>query len=153
VKPANVFLTPSGAKLLDFGIAKVMAEGTHTLAPASPTTSGIGAFTPGYAAPEQWLRKLGSTGPWTDVYAFALLFVERMTGKPALVGDDPQQLMGATLDAEDRPLPSSRGAKVTPAVDAVFQRALAVDPHTRYRSMKSFWSSLVAASRGLADEV
>jgi formylglycine-generating enzyme required for sulfatase activity len=151
LKPANVVLaqTPEGVvpKLLDLGIAKVMTESTPTAQYSAPTTTGIGAFTPGYAAPEQWLRKLGATGPWSDVYSFALLCVELLIGKPALQGDDAQQLMGATIDREDRPVPSARGAQVSPVVDAVFHRALAVEPRIRYATMRAFWSELLAAHR------
>ncbi len=151
VKPANVFLarTPRGvsAKLLDLGIAKVMSEGSGTAAIGALTVGGFGAFTPNYSAPEQWLRKLGATGPWTDVYAFALLCVELLTDRPALRGDEPGQFMGATTDRDDRPTPSARGALVVAAVEDVFARALAIDPHDRYRNLRAFWEALRTAAK------
>ncbi|MBI4704055.1 MAG: protein kinase [Deltaproteobacteria bacterium] len=145
VKPANVFLAKRDgsvtAKLLDFGVAKVMAA-TGPAALRDPTKDGLAAFSMEYAAPEQWMRKYGATGPWTDVYALALICVELLTERPALDGDDYQQLLGATLDPE-RPTPNRRGASVPEAVERLFAAALAIDPGTRPRHAGEFWDELV----------
>ena len=152
VKPANIFLVRTEGepriKLLDFGMAKVMTE-TGTEAFNTPTQGGIVGLTPTYAAPEQWQKKLGATGPWTDVYALALVLVEMLTDQPALVGDDLPQLMAATLDPE-RPTPKARGADVSPEVEAVFLEALAIPPQDRFRSARAFWDALEAAAGGLS---
>jgi serine/threonine-protein kinase len=149
VKPENIFLvrgTRGGmaTKLLDFGIAKVMTS-TGSAALNDPTLKGSGGLTPQYAAPEQWNLKYGHTGPWSDVYALALVCVELLTGKRALEGNEPGQLFGATIDPE-RPTPSRRGVAVSAPVEQVFLRALAVRPEQRYREMRSFWDALRAAS-------
>ena len=73
VKPENlVLMRVSGEqtiKVLDFGIAKVLTQhSTFTAAPAA-TQKNPTAFTPGYGAPEQFNKKRGATGPWTDVFA------------------------------------------------------------------------------------
>jgi formylglycine-generating enzyme required for sulfatase activity len=150
IKPANIFLArgPDGvsSKLLDFGIAKVMTA-TGSAALRDPTMKGFGGFTMQYGAPEQWNRKYGATGPWTDVYALALVAVEMLIGEPALQGDEPGQFFGATIDPHDRPTPSARGAAVFASVEDVFRKALAVAPGERYRDAKAFWEALLGAQR------
>jgi serine/threonine-protein kinase len=73
IKPGNVMLTATGAKILDFGIA--------TLAGAQPTTDGPLIGTPAYTAPE---RLAGTTGPASDVYALGALLYEALTGRKAV---------------------------------------------------------------------
>ena len=83
-------------KVLDFGVAKMMSDNTQLKAAMAKTGMNITSFTPQYGAPEQFSRSYGATGPWTDVYALALVAVEMLTGKPALDGDDIVQLAFAT---------------------------------------------------------
>jgi len=111
VKPENIYLTQvSGQrtlKVLDFGIAKVLSQhAVFTAAPAATQPSAT-AFTPLYGAPEQFNKKRGATGPWTDVFALALIFVELATGERALHGDDATQLYIAAAD------PASRSGRST----------------------------------------
>jgi eukaryotic-like serine/threonine-protein kinase len=154
VKPANVFLTAdAGPKLLDFGIAKVMEAGA-TAENAQRTEGGAGAFTPYYAAPEQLDPRLGATGPWTDVYGFALVLVEMLANKPPMDGSDLVSVVAQATDPARRPTPRSLGVRAPDAVEAVFQRALAVSPRTRFPDMASFWDALTSANRlGLSGKV
>ncbi|HEX3345722.1 MAG TPA: hypothetical protein VHS09_14160, partial [Polyangiaceae bacterium] len=108
------------------------------------TGAAIQAFTPLYGAPEQFARKYGATGPWTDVFAFALVLVEVMTGRPALDGADTTQLFVSSMRLDRRPTPRAAGLEVTDAVELVFARALAVDPKARFPSVGAFWPALVA---------
>lgn len=156
IKPANIFIirTKSGssAKLLDFGMAKVMtATGTQGLHAA--TQGGLSGLTPSYAAPEQWDKKMSATGPWTDVYALALVLVELLTDQPALEGEDMPSLMSATLDEESRPTPLAKGAKVSAEVEAVFAKALSLMAKDRYLHAAEFWNALVevASTQGEVD--
>ena len=149
VKPGNFFLMAPGAasggatiKLLDFGIAKVMREGkTH----GKTASSGIVSFTPGYAAPEQIDARYGSTGPWTDVYGFALVLMEVLTDRRPFDATEIPALVQEVLDATRRPTPRLRGVPVPDAVEAVFARALAVDPRVRQRDAGELWAALQAA--------
>ncbi len=77
LKPANLFFTDVGGrttvKVLDFGIAKVMTEAAENGSAFEETGHSLKAFTAHYGAPEQFSRRYGATGPWTDVFALALL--------------------------------------------------------------------------------
>ena len=154
VKPPNIFVlgdprSPAATvKILDFGIAKVVQD-VQKMAGAFAKTSGqITSFTPAYGAPEQFSRAHGATGPWTDVFALALVCVEVLTQRDPLDGDDFMQLAYASSNPALRPTPRVRGvAGVSDAVEAVFARALAVKPQERYPSAGDFWNALrVAAS-------
>ena len=154
IKPGNLFLTRTSMgmtlKLLDFGLAKVMTD-NGTLGLQAPTQGALPGLTPAYAAPEQWDRQLGSTGPWSDVFSLALVFVELLTDKPALDGDDVPSYMAAVFDQDVRPTPKTRGAMVAPEVEAVFAKALAVYPKDRYREAGAFWNALVEASEKIGN--
>ena len=69
------------------------------------TSGQITSFTPAYGAPEQFSRTHGATGPWTDVFALALIFAEVCTGHEPLQGDDFVQLAVASGSTERRPTP------------------------------------------------
>ena len=155
IKPANLFVLGEGArhgratvKVLDFGVAKMMSDNTQLKAALAKTGMSITSFTPAYGAPEQFNRSYGATGPWTDVYALALVAVEMLTGKPALDGDDLIQLAFASGNPEKRPTPRALGANVSDPVERVFQRALAVRPDDRYARAREFWKDLEAAHAG-----
>lgn len=150
IKPSNIMLTQvlgrQTAKILDFGIAKIVQEtggGAHTTRDQGESSFG---FTPCYAAPEQWVARYGATGPWTDVFAFALVCVEYLSGQMGLPGDTIPHWMGASMDVTQRPTPRARGVDLGDAVEAVFQKALAVNPQERYRHMQAFWTDLKNAA-------
>ncbi len=150
VKPHNLFVTTAlgkrTIKVLDFGIAKMLADVPSITAALAATVQGPSTFTPRYGAPEQFNKQRGATGPWTDVFALALIFVELVTGKKALEGDDPTQLYVAAASTLERPTARARGADVSDEVDRVIERALAVDPKDRFPNATEFWDALVLAA-------
>lgn len=146
IKPANLFLTqtPRGItmKILDFGIAKAMQEGETATQVGTGTSSGFHAFSPLYGAPEQFFsRRYGASGPWTDVHALGLVMVEMITGKPALTGTDPAELLESST-REWRPTPRNMGIIVTDAVEWVFQKALARSSSDRFQDAKQLLEAL-----------
>jgi formylglycine-generating enzyme required for sulfatase activity len=153
IKPANIFVlgdphrSPT-LKVLDFGVAKMMSDNTQLKAAMAKTGMNITSFTPQYGAPEQFSRSYGATGPWTDVFALALVAVEMMTGRTALEGEDLVQLAFSSGNPQRRPTPRNLGVIVSDAVESVFEKAFAIAPHDRYARAREFWSALEQAHSG-----
>ncbi len=149
VKPANLFLAQiaerTTLKVLDFGIAKVLSEVSNLTQAMAETGGSVRSFTPQYGAPEQFHRKFGATGPWTDVFALALVLVEIVSGKLALEGSDTTQLYILSTDPTSRPTLRSSGIEVDDAVEQVITKALSVEPRARYLEAGAFWDALLAA--------
>lgn len=147
MKPENIFMARVAGeqviKILDFGIAKAMSVASQVVARSSQDAGG--PFTPAYAAPEQWLpKRFGRTGPWTDVWGLALTLVELLAGRPVIDGDNAA-MMGTATDLVRRPTPRAEGVPLGNEVEAVFVKALSVDPSDRYADVGEFWRALVAA--------
>ncbi len=158
IKPANIFVLGENPRLtatlkvLDFGVAKMMSDNTQLKAALAKTGMNITSFTPQYGAPEQFSRSYGATGPWTDVFALALVAVEMLTGKAALDGDEVVQLAFSSGNPQRRPTPRTLGVEVTDAVESVFAKALAVAPADRYPRAREFWAALEQAYGGFYSE-
>jgi hypothetical protein len=137
LKPENILLESAGAgtfvpRVIDFGIAKIVAPDEAPGSGKTRTASDSRAFTPLYAAPEQLAG--ARTGPWTDVHALGLLFVELVTGRPATDGDGE----GAMKRIDPvRPTPAACGVDVG-ALEPVLARALALRPSDRYADATAF---------------
>ncbi|WP_437586248.1 bifunctional serine/threonine-protein kinase/formylglycine-generating enzyme family protein [Sorangium sp. So ce1000] len=154
VKPANLFLAEIGGrrtlKVLDFGIAKVLGELSSMTQAMAETGNALRAFTVHYGAPEQFHPRFGATGPWTDVFALALVLIEVASGNRALLGSDVTQLYIAATDPAFRPSLRGAGVSAPDAVEAVVRRALAIDPRERYRTAGELWGALEAAMAAAA---
>jgi hypothetical protein len=142
IKPANIMAVPSEhgmmMRVLDFGIAKLVnpdeAAGTgHT------KTSGIPAFSPLYAAPEQ--IAFGRTGPWTDVHALGLILTELLTDQPPYRAEDMQ--LFEEIIAQKRPTPGIKGVEVG-AWEAVLRKAVSLSPSERWKSAADLLAALEA---------
>ena len=121
IKPANVMLTPSGGvKVMDFGIARAVADTSATM---TQTAAVIG--TAQYLSPEQ--ARGETVDARSDLYSAGCLLYELLVGRPPFVGDSPVSV--AYQHVREAPLPPSQlDPEITPEIDAVVLKALAKDP-------------------------
>ncbi len=152
VKPGNVMLTKSGAKLLDFGLARVekpiATDGGLSTLPtqAKPLTeegSLLGTFQ--YMAPEQLEGKKGD--PRTDIFALGSVVYEMVTGRRAFEGKSPASLIGAILKDEPQPIATIQ-PMAPPALERLVRRCLAKDPDERWQTA----ADLAAEVKWIAEE-
>ncbi|SCG65186.1 serine/threonine-protein kinase [Micromonospora humi] len=123
VKPANVMLTETGAKVLDFGIAAPAGPQHPVAGPAGEPLAG----TPAYFAPER--LDPGPTHPAGDVYALGVLLYRSLTGRPPL----PVRTWDDVVELRDRrpPVPPPRVPGLPADVADLVLACLAVDPARR----------------------
>jgi eukaryotic-like serine/threonine-protein kinase len=134
LKPSNIFLTPHGAKLLDFGVAVSAApERTAT----KLTMPGTLVGTPLYCAPEQLRGEPIDTR--TDLFAAGVVFYEMLAGRPPFDGRTALQVFHAIVN--EQPPPLAGGAAVS-AFDRVVRRALEKIPAHRPPSAATMASEL-----------
>ena len=130
LKPSNVVLGPDGrAKVLDFGIARLVPAGGD-LASSVPGTVGAGLVgTPGYAAPEQYLSR--NVDGRADLYALGVIVYEMICGRRPFASHDPVALATAVLRDEAPKLGSASAVWVPPPLQSLVARLLARDPGKR----------------------
>jgi serine/threonine-protein kinase len=154
LNPGNLFLarTPAGTKLkvLDFGVAKILADSTLAMGPSARTLGNVRMFAPAYGAPEQFDERVGAVGPWTDVYSLSLVFLEALTDRTVMEGEHLGEFAMKALDPQYRPTPRSLGVAVGDEVETLMSRALAIAPSERPRDAGELWGMLKHAIR--ADE-
>jgi eukaryotic-like serine/threonine-protein kinase len=143
LKPGNIMLTKSGAKLLDFGLAKLKQE---SAAPVSelPTKDAITAEgsivgTLQYMAPEQIEGKQSDTR--TDIFAFGAVVYEMATGKKAFEGKTSASVMAKILESDPAPMTLLQ-PMTPPALDRVVKKCLVKEPEDRWQSAKDLTDEL-----------
>ena len=146
LNPGNLFLarTPAGIKLkvLDFGVAKILADSALAMSSTARTVGNVRMFAPAYGAPEQFDESVGAIGPWTDVYSVALVTLEVLRDRTVMEGEHIGEFAMKALDATNRPTPRALGVSVGDEVEAVLARALALDPRERPRDAGELWGML-----------
>jgi serine/threonine protein kinase/Tol biopolymer transport system component len=161
LKPGNIMLTKSGAKLLDFGLAKpagaTLASGTlaealtapspvNPLSPTTPLTQQgtiVGTFQ--YMSPEQVEGKEADAR--TDIFALGAVLYEMATGKRAFEGKSQLSVASAILERDPEPI--SRSQPLAPAaLEHVVKACLAKDPEERWQSAADVRRELKWISEG-----
>ena len=146
LKPANVMLTKTGAKLLDFGLAKpasaVLAASGLSMMPTTPpglTAQGTILGTFQYMAPEQ-IEGVDADGR-SDIFAFGAVLFEMIAGRPAFEGKTRASLLGAIL--KDTPPRLSALTRLSPpALDRIVATCLEKEPDDRYQSARDLLREL-----------
>ena len=146
LNPGNLFLAKTAAgvrlKVLDFGVAKIMTDSAIAMGPTARTVGNVRMFAPAYGAPEQFDETVGAIGPWTDVYALALVALEAFTDRTVILGEHLGEFALKALDADNRPTPRALGLAVGDEVEAVFTRAVALSPSRRLQDAGELWGML-----------
>ena len=137
LKPGNIMLTRSGAKLLDFGLAKLHSAGAAAGLSAAPTVTSpltgagsvVGTFQ--YMAPEQ-LEGHEADGR-SDIFAFGAVLYEMVTGRRAFTGATQASVVASILK-DTPPQASTLQASVPPILDGIIATSLAKSPDDRWQT-------------------
>jgi Tol biopolymer transport system component len=131
LKPGNVMLTKEGAKLLDFGLARLTQASGATGASTTISATGTIVGTVPYMAPEQVQGQ--ATDARTDLFAFGAVLYEMLTGKRAFAGESHASVIAAILERDPPPV-SSLQPLTPPPLERLVTRCLAKDPDERWQS-------------------
>lgn len=139
LKPGNIMLTASGAKLLDFGLAKPAAaiaslatlSGTKAESPVTEQGTIVGTFQ--YMSPEQIEGK--ELDGRSDIFSLGAVLYEMLTGQRAFPGKSQLSVASAILEKEPTPI-SSIKPLTPPSLDHAIRRCLAKDPEERWQTAR-----------------
>jgi Tol biopolymer transport system component len=138
LKPGNVMLTKGGAKLLDFGLAKMNAlaglsdTDVTQLVPHRPiTVQGTILGTLQYMSPEQLEGKEADAR--SDIFSFGAMLYEMITGRKGFAGDSQASLIAAVMTTAPPPV-STLQPMASPALDRLVRTCLAKSPDERWQS-------------------
>ncbi|HLK64506.1 MAG TPA: protein kinase [Bryobacteraceae bacterium] len=139
LKPGNVLVTKSGAKVLDFGLAKTAEppasqDQTRTveLQPEMQTEVGMVVGTTAYMSPEQAAAK--PLDARTDIFSFGAVLYEVVTGKRAFRGENRLSILAAVMNGEPEAVSALRKG-VPPELERIITRCLRKDPGRRFQHM------------------
>lgn len=138
LKPSNIFLLDpargAGVRLLDFGLAKLLDEGTLT-------SEGFVAGTPSYIAPESWKGNPRLLDHRIDIYSLGIIAYQALAGSLPTPGRGVLEIYEWAC-AGTRPSLHDATKRLPRAIDAWIQRALAIEPERRFNSIRAMWTAL-----------
>jgi len=138
LKPDNVFLTPKGAKLLDFGVSRKIDENTMRV-----TRTGAVVGTPSYLAPEQ-ARGDGDVDRRADLWAAGVLLYETLTGMLPFTASNYNALLVKILTRKPTP-PSHIRPAISPELEQVILKAMAFERDDRFADAATMREALLEA--------
>jgi Tol biopolymer transport system component len=160
LKPGNVMLTKTGAKLMDFGLAKASPAGASLASSLTMTISGPSADQPltaqgtivgtfQYMSPEQTEGKEADAR--SDIFALGAVLYEMATGKRAFTGKSQASIVAAILASEPPPISVAQPMS-PPALEQVVKTCLAKDPEERFQTVHDLklqlrWIAEASSSR------
>jgi len=153
IKPANIFLTRRGqAKVLDFGLAKLVPKGvaqagggSNEDATGSSSVVGIISGTPSYMSPEQ--VRGDALDQRTDLFSLGLLLYEMATGQQAFNGRTGGMIIEAILTRA--PVRARNlNPELPPRLDEIIHKALNKDREERYQTAAELYTELHLLDRG-----
>jgi serine/threonine protein kinase len=142
IKSSNVMVTENGqVKVLDFGIAKLLEEGTDRIEGVSAITKiGVPYGSSSAVAPEQ--ARGERVDQRADIFSTGALLYEMLAGTEPFRGKSSVEVLHALMFDEPDPISKLRGERIPPRLQKVLDRALTKQPSSRYQKMEEFRDAL-----------
>jgi len=154
LKPGNIMLGPYGETLVvDWGVAKALGRSEPRPSPeersgassstsdSSQTEPGSVLGTPAYMSPEQAQGDLNAVGPHSDIYSLGSTLYSLLTGRPPYQAENAGALLAAVQRGRFAP-PRTLRPEIDGALEAVCQKAMALEPRDRYDSARALADDL-----------